>query len=503
MPYEETEDAFIIPNSEFDISEFTKLSNGNTNRNGTTNFGNGIKANMGLLKGNGRTAPIEYIFDKNKWTLADAEDWVGKFKGSSMVDIGEIEEFNNEMWITSNVTKINEKFDDGRTIVAIDVPGDRDIPVRDLHSKGYEEVVGLTNSDNINFNHDGKMTVKWKVISDKLEKMVKSAKYPKKLFQFSPELSKPKFGSSGRRSGVLSGIAITDNPSWSGSENLEIKFEKLESTNEPVFVANDNALNFAKELINEGKYIEGDVPANINAFNKETFSKYHLAYNENASDKENSYCLPFGIDGNVCIEALQKASEDAKQFEDKALFERINALNNLIQEDVKLSGEKELELQMQIKDLEIEKETFERDLTASKKEVESFEKQIETFEKEVKDLKDEVADVTEKFNNKEKDYNDLKKDHDEAVKTIEKFENKVKTDKIEEVFELGVSVGRYEKDKKDEVVKELFEVSDDRLDEKIENFQFMQKMVQKNHIPGVPGGKGESSGRDSFLGIFE
>jgi hypothetical protein len=66
-----------LPNPEHPESDFRKLGNGNINIVGTQNFGKGIKARIGLLKGtNNATAIFVYLFDKKKWGMSTAKKWI-------------------------------------------------------------------------------------------------------------------------------------------------------------------------------------------------------------------------------------------------------------------------------------------------------------------------------------------------------------------------------------------------------------------------------------------
>jgi len=59
-------------------SEFRQNNKGKTNIVGTTNFGAGITAKMGLLKGNGRSVPYVYLFDRKKFSNQTAKEWLNK-----------------------------------------------------------------------------------------------------------------------------------------------------------------------------------------------------------------------------------------------------------------------------------------------------------------------------------------------------------------------------------------------------------------------------------------
>lgn len=138
------------------------------------------------------------------------------------------------MEFTARVTKLNEEFNDKRTIVALDIPDGEDIPVRDMHSKGegYGKIIGWTHKDKIRFDDDGVMEADWTLHDAKLIRTVKAAKYPKKVFEgYSPELGNPvRVGY--KRAGVLKGIATLPAPAWEGSETKEIRFEELIDSDE-------------------------------------------------------------------------------------------------------------------------------------------------------------------------------------------------------------------------------------------------------------------------------
>ena len=443
MPYE-TPDFIHMPNPEHPEDDFRRDNKGNANIVGTTNFGAGIQARMGLLKSTGKTAPFGFLFDKNKWTSFDANKWLEKYKGSDYTfDNNENFEITDDgMFITAKVTKLNEKFEDDRVIVGVDIPEGVDIPVRDLHSKGYSEVVGFTNSDDISFDQNGVMNVRWNVISDDLQKLVKSARHPKTLFQYSPELSDP-IRDGNNRSGMLSGIAITPDPAWVGSGTTAIYFEKL-------------------------------TPDGSGEINDEIRSPASGYANEAKNDKA-----------------------------DKELYDIKNKeANNVADKEV-------MELSYENKDLKSQIEDFKKAQKKSKDQLEAFEKkrkdEKEKFEKEIKDISAERDDFKEKFEQKEKDYADLKKDNDEAQKTISKFQDETKKSKVDEVFSLGVKIGMYKEDEKDAKVKELFEVSEERLEEKKENFDFMASRIAKNDVPGVKSGHGQTdkkSEKENFESLF-
>jgi len=67
-----------VPNKKYKKSDFRQNNKGNTNIVGTANFGAGVTAKIGLLKGTGETAPYIYLFDKNKFTTLTAQEWLNK-----------------------------------------------------------------------------------------------------------------------------------------------------------------------------------------------------------------------------------------------------------------------------------------------------------------------------------------------------------------------------------------------------------------------------------------
>lgn len=79
MPYE-TEDYIHLPNPDHPESDFRLNNKGNINIVGTTNFGNGIQARLGLLKGTGKSAVFVYLFSKPKWTMESAKEWLDKHR---------------------------------------------------------------------------------------------------------------------------------------------------------------------------------------------------------------------------------------------------------------------------------------------------------------------------------------------------------------------------------------------------------------------------------------
>lgn len=77
MPYQ-TEDFIHLPNPDHPESEF-RLKPGPSrkiNIVGTTNFGNGVKGRLGLLKKTGKSAIYVYLFDKEKYDLKSAKEWL-------------------------------------------------------------------------------------------------------------------------------------------------------------------------------------------------------------------------------------------------------------------------------------------------------------------------------------------------------------------------------------------------------------------------------------------
>ncbi|KYC51667.1 MAG: Caudovirus prohead protease [Candidatus Methanofastidiosum methylothiophilum] len=92
MPFEG--DKYIhLPNPEHPESDFRRLGNGNLNIVATQNFGRGIKARIGLLKGtNDSTAVVVYLFDKTKWGMATAKKWIKNHtqKGSGYMEVKSI-----------------------------------------------------------------------------------------------------------------------------------------------------------------------------------------------------------------------------------------------------------------------------------------------------------------------------------------------------------------------------------------------------------------------------
>jgi len=67
-----------VPSKKHNKSDFRQNNKGKTNIIGNVNFGAGVTAKIGLLKGSGGTAPYIYLFDKNKFTIETANEWVNK-----------------------------------------------------------------------------------------------------------------------------------------------------------------------------------------------------------------------------------------------------------------------------------------------------------------------------------------------------------------------------------------------------------------------------------------
>ena len=73
-----TDDYHHIPNPDHPESGFRLNNKGNVNIVGTTNFGAGVKARLGLLKGSGKSAVYVYLFDTKKYTIEEAQEWLDK-----------------------------------------------------------------------------------------------------------------------------------------------------------------------------------------------------------------------------------------------------------------------------------------------------------------------------------------------------------------------------------------------------------------------------------------
>lgn len=294
--------------------------------------------------------------------------------------------------ITALVTKLNEKFDDKRMIVGIDVPDDEDIPIRDLHSKkdGYGKVVGLTSKDNISFDENGQMVVKWKTIDGKIERMIKTAKHPEKLFQYSPELGNPiKYGN--KRAGKLVGIAITPEPAWSKSKTQVIHFEKL--TNKDEFF--------------EGVEIENP---------------------DNGSKKEDS-----NMDEVVELKlANQKLESKIETFEKE--IESKDTAFKTAQEDFE-SQKKQI-----TEDFEAQLKAKDDELTTKTQELEAKVEEFETLEKDNAALKADLKEKTEMF---EKIESAKKMEKAEEIfelgekLNMEGYTKENKDKKVDELFELS------------------------------------------------------------------
>jgi len=79
MPYE-TPEMIHLPNPQHPESDFRKNNKGKLNVVGTVNFGNGVKGRLGLLKNSGKSAVAVYLFQKPKYTMATAKEWLEKHK---------------------------------------------------------------------------------------------------------------------------------------------------------------------------------------------------------------------------------------------------------------------------------------------------------------------------------------------------------------------------------------------------------------------------------------
>lgn len=157
-----------------------------------------------------------------------------------------------------------------------------------------------------------------------------------------------------------------------------------------------------------------------------------------------------------------------------------------------------MELRLQIKDLERDRdkalEKFESAVEDKNTQKENFESQIEQFEKDIETLTGERDDYKEKFEQKTKDYDDLKKDNDALAERVEKFEGQEKQRIVDEVFELGqkAKLEGYGADNEEAQKKELFELSDDRLDEKRGMLKIMVSKTPGKDATGI-GGRGQEN----------
>lgn len=418
----ETDNFIHMPNPEYQESEFRQNNQQQINQVGEANFGAGVIGRMGLLKGSGKAAPYIFLFKKPKWDMPSVKEWLDKYKGSSFcfecMENFEIEDSKESgIWITAKVTKLNEEFDDNRVIVGLDIPEDKDIPIRDMHSKGVGKTLGFTRKDLMYFNNDGELVVRWKVTDDHTKKLLRDAKHPLKLFQYSPELKHP-VRNGNRRSGLLGGIAVTEDPAWLGSGNTEIHFEKWSESN----FSKKGGKSMAEDEVMELKLKLQKKDSEIESFERQA---------KEASDK---------------IEAFEKEKKDL---------------------------------------------------------IEKFEADKEDFEKQIETLTTEKGAVEEKFEQLQKDHKDLQEDNEAKAKVIEEFESKEISAKVEEVFELGVQVGRYDKDKADEIKEELFKLSPERLEDKKADYEYFSTKVQRRGVPTPPGrGAGTSDVKDAFSELF-
>lgn len=79
MPYQ-TKDYIHLPNPDHPESDFRLNNKGQLNIIGTINFGAGVEARLGLLKGSGKNEVVVYLFDTNKFTNETAQAWLDKHK---------------------------------------------------------------------------------------------------------------------------------------------------------------------------------------------------------------------------------------------------------------------------------------------------------------------------------------------------------------------------------------------------------------------------------------
>jgi len=85
MPYS-TEDYIHIPNPEHPESDFRLNNKGKINIVGTTNYGAGIKARLGLLKGSGKSAVYVYLFKKTKYDENSAKEWLERHRSDKAMN---------------------------------------------------------------------------------------------------------------------------------------------------------------------------------------------------------------------------------------------------------------------------------------------------------------------------------------------------------------------------------------------------------------------------------
>ena len=213
----------------------------------------------------------------------------------------------------------------------------------------------------------------------------------------------------------------------------------------------------------------------------------------------------------VLFETLNE--DDREYFEKK--IDRSTSNND--KEEFSMAGETEnMELRLQIKDLERERdsalEKFESVSNEKAQMKQDFEQEKENFETQISEVTQERDDYKEKFEQKEKDYNDLDKDNKSLLEKVEKFENKFRQDDVDEVFELGqkAKLEGYSAENEEAMKKELFELSDDRLDEKKQMLTIMVSRTPKKQGASGVGrtgqenfeqGQGKST-KSVFTGMF-
>lgn len=83
MPYE-TDNFIHLPNPDHPETDFRKNNKGSLNIVGTVNFGAGVKGRLGLLLNSGKSAVAVYLFNKDKFSMSTAKEWLKKKKSKSL-----------------------------------------------------------------------------------------------------------------------------------------------------------------------------------------------------------------------------------------------------------------------------------------------------------------------------------------------------------------------------------------------------------------------------------
>lgn len=221
---------------------------------------NGVVANMGIVKDSGIEEPVNFNFNEN-FEFDEANEWLEKFENNEICQscVSVFEKGNNKEYIVeSEVGELNRQYADGRTIMGLTNKLKKDnIPVRDRHTKEMDKVLGFVDKDSIKVKNN-KISLRWKVASEHLKKLIDNAPNPLTLFQYSPEILKTKrFPDPKKILGDIVGLAVTTTPAGTGTKtnSISIGANKLENF-EKVTVVGENFNDGGNNMGNEDKYLK-------------------------------------------------------------------------------------------------------------------------------------------------------------------------------------------------------------------------------------------------------